>query len=152
MQIWGLRRASLGDLAGKGVALGFFLAALGPRELAGAPGRRLSDDGDLGRSHPTDPAERRRDATEVLPAHPAGRTRLARGRRAGGSSWRVAGRGRRPVGVPRGLLCTLLASLAVFGALFATGYWLYGEMGAAAMAAAVAGVSSVLLVRIWASN
>jgi Na+/proline symporter len=51
--------------------------------------------------------------------------------------------------VPRGLLCMLLGTVAVFGALFSTGYWLYGETGAAAAALLTAVVSAILLARTW---
>jgi Na+/proline symporter len=83
--------------------------------------------------------------------------------RPGGPGWRVvvdrAARAGQPLeegrvhwGVPRGLLCMLLASLAVFGALFATGYWLYGEGGAALTAAVVALISAGLLAKTWTAT
>ena len=47
--------------------------------------------------------------------------------------------------VPRGILAMVAGVLAVYSALFATGYWIYGRAGIAAFLTAVA------LARIWGS-
>ena len=52
-------------------------------------------------------------------------------------------------GPARGLLCMSLASLSVYAALFATGYWLYGEPGRAISLAVVATVAAALVIRLW---
>jgi len=55
----------------------------------------------------------------------------------GGPGWRsiyakLAAEGRTPdgssVNIPRGILCMLLGCVAVYGMLFATGFYLYGEV------------------------
>jgi hypothetical protein len=55
----------------------------------------------------------------------------------GGPGWRVVYRqleasGRAPVGsgvnIPRGILCMVLGCAAVYGVLFGTGFFIYGEM------------------------
>jgi solute:Na+ symporter, SSS family len=51
--------------------------------------------------------------------------------------------------VPNGLLCMMLGCFSVWGALFATGYWIYGETLSATIATAVAVVTAVLLVNFW---
>ena len=53
--------------------------------------------------------------------------------------------------VPRGILAMLAGCLAVYSALFATGYWIYGSFGIAAALTVVAAVSAVTLARIWGS-
>ncbi len=73
--------------------------------------------------------------------------------RPGGPGWRrvaaaaETGPGEGAWAVPRGLLAMLLGSLAVYAALFATGYALYGEPGAAAGLAGLAVVCGLLLAR-----
>ena len=51
--------------------------------------------------------------------------------------------------VPRGILAMVTGCLAVYAALFATGYWIYGEWAVAALLTAIATVSAVALARIW---
>jgi solute:Na+ symporter, SSS family len=53
--------------------------------------------------------------------------------------------------VPRGILAMTAGVLAVYSALFATGYWIYGRHGLAAGLTAVAVVAAVGLARIWGS-
>jgi hypothetical protein len=51
--------------------------------------------------------------------------------------------------VPRGILAMVAGCFAVYAALFATGYWIYGRHLLAATLTAVAIVAAVLLARIW---
>lgn len=51
--------------------------------------------------------------------------------------------------VPQGILCMFIGSVAVYSALFATGYWLYGQVPAAAILTVLAIVSGWALWRAW---
>ena len=51
--------------------------------------------------------------------------------------------------LPRGIFAMLLGSVAVYCALFGTGYWLYGRPGMAALLVAIAVAASVSVVRLW---
>jgi len=51
--------------------------------------------------------------------------------------------------IPRGVLCMALGCAAVYGVLFATGYFLYGKMMTGAVLLCVAVVSSGLLIQAW---
>ena len=51
--------------------------------------------------------------------------------------------------VPQGILCMVLGCIAVYGALFATGYWIYGHWMLAAIVTAVAIVASGFLIKAW---
>jgi Na+/proline symporter len=51
--------------------------------------------------------------------------------------------------VPTGILCIMTGCLAVWGALFAAGYYLYGNTVPAVILTAVAAVSSFILTRLW---
>ena len=51
--------------------------------------------------------------------------------------------------VPQGILCTVLGCVAIYSALFATGHWLYGNLGLAVGLAILATACTVLLVRQW---
>jgi solute:Na+ symporter, SSS family len=53
--------------------------------------------------------------------------------------------------VPRGILAMLAGTLAVYAALFATGYWIYGRWALAAALTVVALAAAVTLARIWGS-
>ncbi len=59
----------------------------------------------------------------------------------GGDGWQV----------PQGILCMFLGCLSIYGALFATGYWLYGRYVLAASLTLVAVVAGLLLARQWRS-
>lgn len=50
-------------------------------------------------------------------------------------------------GLGKKILCMILGCFAVYAALFSSGYFLYGKMGAAVLAAAVAGVCGFLVMR-----
>jgi Na+/proline symporter len=51
--------------------------------------------------------------------------------------------------VPQGMLCMVLGCIAVYGALFATGYWIYGQWTLASVITLVAFVASGLLYKAW---
>jgi hypothetical protein len=53
--------------------------------------------------------------------------------------------------VPRGILAMLAGCFAVYSALFATGYWIYGRPAVAAPLTLVAVIASAALARIWGS-
>ncbi len=96
----------------------------------------------------------------TAPAEPETLVEFYRLTRPGGPGWRAV-RDRAPDAlgrvegdarawqVPRGLLCMLLASVAVYGALFATGYWLYARLPAALAATGVSAAAALVLVRVW---
>jgi Na+/proline symporter len=78
--------------------------------------------------------------------------------RPGGPGWRTvieraAGDGetlddgKTPWSVPGGLVCMVAGCLGVYAALFATGYWLYGEYPLALVLAAVAAGAGLFLVK-----
>lgn len=52
--------------------------------------------------------------------------------------------------VPMELFCMLVGCVAVYCALFATGYWIYGEYLLASLLTVVATLASVILMRTWA--
>lgn len=51
--------------------------------------------------------------------------------------------------VPTGILCMFLGCCAVYGALFATGYWIYGNILAAVVLGLVVIVSTALIFKLW---
>ncbi len=51
--------------------------------------------------------------------------------------------------MPAGILCMFLGCLAVYSALFATGYWIYGRQILAIILTIVAAVSTALLLKAW---
>jgi SSS family solute:Na+ symporter len=51
--------------------------------------------------------------------------------------------------VPAGILCMVLGCFAVYSALFATGYWIYGRHTPASFLTLIAVVSTYLLTRAW---
>jgi solute:Na+ symporter, SSS family len=53
--------------------------------------------------------------------------------------------------VPRGILAMTVGALAVYAALFATGYWIYGRTALAAALTLVSLGAAVALARIWGS-
>ena len=53
-----------------------------------------------------------------------------------------------PVNVPRGILCMLLGCAAVYGVLFAAGFWLYGEPLNALGLAMVSATAAAAIVRL----
>lgn len=51
--------------------------------------------------------------------------------------------------VPVGILCMLLGSITVYSALFAVGYWIYGEFVTASLLTACAMVAAFILTKTW---
>ncbi len=51
--------------------------------------------------------------------------------------------------VPQGIFCMVLACVAVYGTLFATGYWIYGKWILAGFITVVSIVASVMLFKAW---
>jgi len=56
------------------------------------------------------------------------------------------------VNLPRGILCMVLGCALVYSALFATGFWLYGQVVPALILTTVALVSAVVLFKLWRKN
>ncbi len=53
------------------------------------------------------------------------------------------------VNLPRGILCMVLGCALVYSALFATGFWLYGQVVPALVLSVVAVVSGIVLFKLW---
>jgi SSS family solute:Na+ symporter len=53
------------------------------------------------------------------------------------------------VNLPRGILCMVLGCALVYSALFATGFWLYAQIGPAIILTSVSLVSAVILFKLW---
>ncbi|MFA6109871.1 MAG: sodium:solute symporter family protein [Candidatus Latescibacterota bacterium] len=53
--------------------------------------------------------------------------------------------------VPAGVACMFLGCVAVYGALFSTGYFLYGNLGAGAILLVVTVLAGLALMRYWGS-
>ncbi len=53
--------------------------------------------------------------------------------------------------VPMGLFCMMLGSMAVYAAILASGYWIYGDFLPAALLTALAAVGATLLLWTWKS-
>ena len=51
--------------------------------------------------------------------------------------------------VPSGVTAMLIGTVLVYGSLFATGNWIYGNYGLAAILTFVVLVSAVALQRVW---
>jgi hypothetical protein len=51
--------------------------------------------------------------------------------------------------VPRELFCAVIGCTAVYSALFATGYWLYGNFLPASVLTGLAAASIVVLFHVW---
>jgi solute:Na+ symporter, SSS family len=80
--------------------------------------------------------------------------------RPGGPGWkpvldRAAAEGTPVVGtgdgwvVPQGILAMVAGCFAVYSALFAIGYWIYGRYAAAALLSVIAVAGAVYLARAW---
>ena len=54
-----------------------------------------------------------------------------------------------PDNVPFGILCIVFGCMTVYGSLFATGYWIYGQTGPAAIATIAAVVGAGALIASW---
>jgi solute:Na+ symporter, SSS family len=80
--------------------------------------------------------------------------------RAGGPGWQkvlndaeAAGESTEHLGtgwnLPQGILCMFLGCVAIYSALFSTGYWLYGRYGTALLTSVTAVIATFLLVGAW---
>ena len=74
---------------------------------------------------------------------------LGRGPQAAEEGVDVGGETSKSTNLPLGILCMLFGCIAVYGALFATGCWIYGAFAAAAGLTAVTAVASILLLKLW---
>lgn len=61
----------------------------------------------------------------------------------------LTGAAAEPWDLPVGILCMLVGCLAVWGALFAVGYWIYGNYAPAVVLTLVAAISGFILIRLW---
>jgi hypothetical protein len=87
--------------------------------------------------------------------------RFCRLARPGGPGWRQVADAAAAAGeplpraaewtVPRGILAMVAGSLAVYAALFGTGYWIYGLYTRAGILTAIALAGALSLVKIWDS-
>lgn len=96
-------------------------------------------------TRPTDPARLRKFYRLTTPGGP-GWAKVVEEARADndpidtpGASWDV----------PMGILCMVLGCCAVYGALFATGAWIYGKVLLGAVLTAVAAGAAILLFSVW---
>ncbi|MBN2446995.1 MAG: Na+:solute symporter [Phycisphaerae bacterium] len=51
--------------------------------------------------------------------------------------------------LPLGILCMVVGCLAIYSALFSTGYWIYGQSTPAIIFTVLAVVSAIILSRLW---
>jgi hypothetical protein len=51
--------------------------------------------------------------------------------------------------VPMGILAMVFACFAVYSALFATGYWIYGQPVPAAILTAIGVIAIIVLIILW---
>jgi hypothetical protein len=51
--------------------------------------------------------------------------------------------------VPIGIVCMVLGAFAIYSALFATGYWIYGEFLQAILLTSVSILAIFALLKIW---
>ncbi len=51
--------------------------------------------------------------------------------------------------LPLGILCMLIGCIAVYGALFSTGYWIYSNYSAAIVLTVITILSSIFLIKTW---
>jgi len=51
--------------------------------------------------------------------------------------------------LPIGILCTAVGCLAVYSALFGTGYWIYGDYTPAAILTVIAVLAAGVLMKLW---
>jgi len=96
-------------------------------------------------TRPTDDATLRRFCRLVRPGGPGWRPVLLRAGADGDSEVALEGRW----GVPMEILCMAIGCTAVYAALIATGYWIYGHYVPAAVLTVVSAGASALLIRTW---
>lgn len=96
-------------------------------------------------TRPTDDAVLRRFYRLTRPGGPGWRVVAARAAAAGEPALETA----RDWTVPRGILAMVAGCLAVYSALFATGYWIYGLSVPAFALSAVSLASAYAVARVW---
>lgn len=96
-------------------------------------------------TRPTDEEKLRKFFRLVHPGGPGWKHVVEKEKAAG----TLVGASAEPWDVPTGILCIMLGCLAVWGALFATGYYIYGNTLPAVALTVVAAVSSFILTRLW---
>jgi Na+/proline symporter len=94
---------------------------------------------------PTDDARLRTFCELVNPGGPGWRKVLVRAEAAGTP---VTSK-HAPDNVPFGVLCIVFGCMTVYGALFASGYWIYGQTGPAVIATVAAVVGALALMASW---
>jgi Na+/proline symporter len=96
-------------------------------------------------TRPTDEATLRHFYSVVYPGGPGWEPVLRRAKAEG----KVIEHAEEGWDVPLGILCMVFGCFAIYGALFATGYWIYGKTTPAVVLSVVAVVATVLLTSVW---
>lgn len=96
-------------------------------------------------TRPTDAATLRRFVRCIHPGGPGWR-KVCREAAAAGEPIEPPAR---PDNLPMGILCMFIGTVAVYGTLFATGFWIYRNLLPAAVLTLVAGVAFGLLMWLW---
>jgi Na+/proline symporter len=96
-------------------------------------------------TRPTDEEKLRKFYRLVHPGGPGWKRIIEKEKAAGILLGAVA----EPWDLPTGILCILVGCLAVWGSLFAVGYWIYGNDIPAVILTVVAAVSGFILTRLW---
>ncbi|MGB2823852.1 MAG: Na+:solute symporter, partial [Phycisphaerae bacterium] len=96
-------------------------------------------------TRPTDQGRLREFYRRALPGGPGWRLVIERARAEG----EAIDEGEGKWTVPLGLLCMMVGCAAVYGALFATGFFLYGNIIPAVILTVVAAASAVFLFKTW---
>jgi SSS family solute:Na+ symporter len=96
-------------------------------------------------TQPTDEDRLRKFYRLVHPGGPGWKHIMEKEKAAG----MLMGAAAEPWDVPVGILCIMVGCMAVWGTLFAVGYWIYGNYAPAAILTLVAAISGFILVRLW---
>jgi SSS family solute:Na+ symporter len=96
-------------------------------------------------TQPTDEDRLRKYYRLVHPGGPGWKHIMEKEKAAG----MLMGAAAEPWDVPVGILCIMVGCMAVWGTLFAVGYWIYGNYAPAAILTLVAAISGFILVRLW---
>lgn len=96
-------------------------------------------------TRPTDEDRLRQFYRLVHPGGPGWKRIMEKEKAAG----MLTGAAAEPWDVPVGILCILVGCLAVWGSLFAVGYWIYGNYAPAVVLTVVAAISGFILIRLW---
>ena len=96
-------------------------------------------------TRPTDEEKLRRFYRLVHPGGPGWKPIIEKEKAAG----TLIGAASEPWDLPTGILCILVGCLAVWGALFAVGYWIYANYVPAVLLTVVAAVSGFILTGLW---